>query len=195
MFVRDPFDLAPRASRHTRASWLTLVLGLLFVLLCTYFLVRGIQAVKQADSGNQVRRQLLRVQAENEAATRRKNSDPTALERIRAEQKLHHTLRMSWAGLFDALESAGKDVDGRTTVLSLAPLKTQADAAEVGITALAVSNQVMVDYIRALEKDPHVREVQLSMQQPALNAGVEVVRFQLSVLWDPRGTGRAGQIR
>jgi hypothetical protein len=192
MFVRDPFDIAPRASRHTRAGWFTLALGLLFMLLCLYLLGRGVQAWNQAEATSRTQRQLLRVQAEKEAASRRMNSDPAALERIRAEQKLQQMLRMSWAGLFDALEASGKEVGGRATVLSLAPLKTQADAAEVGITALAVSNQVMVDYIRALEKDPHIREVQLSMHQPSLSAGVEVVRFQLSVLWDPLGTGRAG---
>jgi len=162
------------------------------MLLCLYLLGRGVQAWNQAEATSRTQRQLLRVQAEKEAASRRMNSDPAALERIRAEQKLQQMLRMSWAGLFDALEASGKEVGGRATVLSLAPLKTQADAAEVGITALAVSNQVMVDYIRALEKDPHIREVQLSMHQPSLSAGVEVVRFQLSVLWDPLGTGRAG---
>lgn len=192
MFVRDPFDIAPRASRHTRAGWFTLALGLLFMLLCMYLLGRGVQAWNQAEATSRAQRQLLRA-AEKEAASRRVNSDPAALERIRAEQKLQQMLRMSWAGLFDALEASGKEVGGRATVLSLAPLKTQADTAEVGITALAVSNQVMVDYIRALEKNPHIREVQLSTHQPSLSGGVEVVRFQLSVLWDPLGSGRAGQ--
>lgn len=191
MFVRDPFDIAPNASRYTRASWLTLVLGLAFMLFCGVLLERGFQAMKQAEEATRKQHELVHAQAESKAAARRTQADPAALERARAQQKLQHILRMSWSGLFDALESAGRKVDGGAVILALAPARTQADAAEVGLTALAISTHVMLEYIRALEGNPHVREVQLVMQQPARNAGTQVVRFQLSVLWDPRGKGLA----
>jgi hypothetical protein len=198
MFVRDPFDIAPNASRHTRASWLMLLLGVVFALLCAFLLDRSLQAVKQAEETTRKQRDGMQAQARSEAAARVRRADPAALEGARAQQKLQHILRMSWSGLFDALEAAGRQVDGGTTIVSLAPVKTQADAAEVGITGMAVSNQVMLDYIRALGKNPHVLEVNLVTQQPALNAGAPVVRFQLSILWDPRGKGPvrpAGEVR
>lgn len=130
---------------------------------------------------------MLREQGQKRAAARLKESDPLLLERIREQQKLQHVLRMSWSGLFDALESAGRHVGGRATILSLVPVRTEAGSAQIGITALAVSNQFLVDYIKALERDPHVREVRLAAQRPALNGGVEVVRFEITVLWEPRG--------
>jgi hypothetical protein len=198
MFVRDPFDIAPNASRHTRASWLTLALGLVFMLLSGVVLDRSVLAMKQAEESTTKQREMLQTQADGKAAARRNQTDPAALARAQAQQKLQHILRMSWSGLFDALESAGRKVDGGTVVLSLAPTRTQADAAEVGVTALAVSSQVMVDYIRALESNAHVREVQLTMQQPAVSGTAQVVRFQLAILWDPRGNPPArpaGEIR
>ena len=198
MFVRDPFDIAPNASRHTRAGWLALAMGLLFALFCGSMLERSLRAAKQAEESTRKQREALQAQAESTAAARRNQADPAAVERARAQQKLQHILRMSWSGLFDALESAGGQVDGGAAVVSLAPAKTQADAAEVAITAVAVSHQLMLDYVRALQQHPHVSQVQLVTQQPAMNAGAPVVRFQLSILWDPRGqtpARPAGELR
>lgn len=186
MFVRDPFDVAPGATRHTRVAWLTLAVGLVFMLACGALLERNLNAVRHAEDAGRTQRDLARASAEKEIAARQRSSDPAAVERMRAQQRLQNILRMSWSGLFDALESAGRQVDGGAVILALAPARTQADAAEVGLTGLAVSHQVVVDYIRALETSPGVRQVQLATQQPALSSGVQVVRFQLSFLWDPR---------
>jgi hypothetical protein len=186
MFVRDPFDIAPKAPRQTQASWVTLAAGLLFVALCAWPLVRSMQAMKQAEAASQGARAALNARADSQRTARQRQNDPAFLEQVKAQQKLQQILRMSWSGLFDALESAAQEVRGGAVILSLVPVKTQADAAQVGITALAVSPQIMIDYIGALQKNPHVRQVELTMQQPTVKAGAHVVRFQASVLWDPR---------
>jgi Tfp pilus assembly protein PilN len=192
MFVRDPFDVAPGASRHTRASWITLVAGLLFAGGCGMLLQRSHDALRQAEARAQAQQR--EQQARAAAQQRVQQVDPATLDRMRAQQDLQRILRMSWTGLFEALEAAGQQVEGRASVLSLTPARTQADAAEVGITGLAVSNAVLVDYIRALQANPSIRQAQLTMQQPATSAGVPVVRFQLAVLWDPRGRPMTGQV-
>jgi hypothetical protein len=185
-FVRDPFDIAPDAPRQTRASWLTLAGGLLFAVLCAWPLARSMQAMDQAESAIEGARAASNAQADDQRAARLRQNDPRLLEQVKAQQKLQQILRMSWSGLFDALESAAQSVHRGAVILSLVPVRTQADAAQVGLTGLAVSPQIMIDYIGALQKNPNVRQVELTMQQPAVKAGVKVVRFQVSVLWDPR---------
>jgi len=185
MFIRDPFDVAPHASRNARASWIALVLGVVFVLVSGLLLARSVNVLRQTEDATRVQREFQQAQAEREAAARLKQNGPAALEKLRAQQKVQAMLRLSWFGLFDALESAGGQVKGRTTILSLAPVKTQADTAEVSLTGLAVSSQVMIEYIRALETHPQVREVQLLMQQPAPSSDAQLVKFQLSVFWQP----------
>ncbi|MBA2673399.1 PilN domain-containing protein [Ramlibacter sp.] len=195
MFVRDPFDVAPGASRHTRASWLTLIVGLVFAVFCGSLFEQSLQAQRTAEENVRRQRELLDARARKAAAAQRVQPvDAAALEKMRAQQDLQRILRMSWTGLFDALEAAGQQVEGRATVVSLAPSKTQADAAQVNLTGLAVSNTVLVDYIRALEANPYIRQAQLMAQQPAVSAGAPVVRFQLAVLWDPRGRPMVGPV-
>lgn len=184
MFVRDPFDIAPGASRHTSASWVALALGAIFLVISASLLYRGWQTVKQAEDVGRRAQEAARAQARAHAAARLKADEPLSLERLKEQRKLQQVLRMSWSGLFDALESAGQGAEGRVSVLALTPIKAQADGAEIGITALAASNEILLNYIKALEKEPRVRKVNLSTQQPALHGKVEVVRFQLFIVWE-----------
>jgi Tfp pilus assembly protein PilN len=195
MFVRDPFDLAPGSSRHTRTSWLTLAICVVFALLCAALLERSVETLNRVKESNRAQRLLLDALAQKEAVARAKQSSPAILERIKAQQKLQNMLRLSWSGLFDSLESAGQQVDGRVAILSLAPSRTQAQGAEIGLTAVAVSTGAMIDYISALQRELHIKDVQLTTQQPAQNAGAEGVRFQVSVLWNAEVQATAPQVR
>lgn len=193
IFAPDPFDIAPHAPHHTRASWYALLAGLLFATLCAWPLARGMQAMNQAEAASRGARAALHALADEQRGASLRQNDPRFLDQVRAQQKLQQILRMSWSGLFDALESAVQSVRGGAVIVSLVPVKTQADAAQVGITALAISPQVMIDYIGALQRNPHVRQVELTMQQPAVKAGAQGLRFQVSVLWDPRSNMAFGQ--
>jgi hypothetical protein len=186
MFARDPFDIAPSASRYTTISWMALATGLAFALVGATLLQQSLDAVSVATEARQKSEQMSRALAAREAAARAQQSNPRSLDRMREQQRLQQILRASWSGLFDALEVAAQQVQGHVTVLGLAPVKTQTQAVEIGLTALAVSNETMLDYVRALGDNPHVREVRLLSQQPTLSGTASLVRFQLSVLWDAR---------
>jgi hypothetical protein len=187
IFAPDPFDIAPGASGPTKAGWLVLALGVLFLGLCTWLLVQSMARLEQAEELGRATRRQLHAQEQASAALREKQSDPAVQEKSRAQRKLRETLGMSWSGLFDALEAAADEVDGGTAVLALVPTRGEAESARVSITALAVSSDVMIEYVDALAQDPHVREVQLLTQQPAADAGVNGVRFKIAVVWEPLG--------
>ncbi|MDB5870674.1 MAG: hypothetical protein JWQ07_116 [Ramlibacter sp.] len=191
MFVTDPFDIAPAASRHTGAAWAALAAGVMFALLCAWVLANGLHGFTRARDSTSDARRLVRESTEKEASLRLRQNDPAVLRQLRAQRELQQALRLSWSGLFDALESAGEEVGSRATVVSLTPSRMQADAAEVGITGLAVSDQAMLDFLRALQSQPRVREARLASQQMATQGGVEVIRFQIVLVWSPSGTQHA----
>ena len=183
MFTGDPFNIAPGAPRYARGSWLVLALGLLFAAACAWPLAIGIRNVADAERIVAKRLERSKARADRDAALQLARNEPAALAKAQAHLKLQQLLRVSWSGLFGALESAGITTNGAASVLSLAPVNTDAEAAEVNITALARSPAAMLDYIRALKADPHVRTVELSVQQPSPTDGPEVTRFQLALVW------------
>lgn len=185
MFLADPFDIAPGARRHPPAAWVALAIGLLFAAACAVPFVTTLQSISRAEQYRAGTRDLLKARADAEAAARLARSEPLALARIKAQQALQDHLRMSWTGLFDALELASGEAKGEATVLTLAPIATRGDAAEISITAMATSVPVMLAYVRSLQASEHVREVQLSSQQPATMGGAATVKFQLTLLWVP----------
>lgn len=188
LFFGDPFDIAPQARRPTQASWVVLAGGLLFAGLCAWPLTKSLQAMKQIETAQRSASAELKNQAEGQRAARLRQNDPAVLERVRAQQKLQQILRMSWSGLLDALEIAAYQVDGGVSILALVPSKTQGNAAQVGITALAANPAIMLKYIGSLQQERHVRQVELTAQQPEDKVGPQVIRFQLAVLWEPGAT-------
>lgn len=184
LFSRDSFDIAPQARRPTRASWVALAAGLLFASLCTWPLVMSVQALRQTAAAQNRASAATRTMEEGQRAAMRQNG-PAAAERSRAQKKLQQTLRMSWSGLLEALETATHQVQGGVSILTLVPTKVQDEAAQVSITAMAANPAIMLKYIGSLQKDIRVRQVEISTQQPDDKVGPEVIRFQLSVLWDP----------
>lgn len=185
MFLPDPFDIAPGAPRHAPAAWLVLTFGLAFAAACAVPFVAKLQAISQAEQSRTDARSLQKIRADAEAAARHAQADPAALARIKSQQALQNQLRMSWTSLFDALELATGEAKGGATVLSLAPIGTRADSAEIAITAMATSVPVMLAYVRSLQANEHIRQVQLTSQQPATNGGAATVRFQLTLQWIP----------
>lgn len=187
MFARDPFDVAPGAQGHTSASWFALAICVLFAGLCGWQLVGAMEALSRAEQARIEEGTALRSRANRDAAVQRQQSDPAALDRARAEQALQGILRRSWSSLFDALETATGATNGGATIVSLAPIMTNGDGAEIAITAMATSVPVMLDYVKSLQSSEHIKRVQLSAQQPVTASGIETVRFQLSLLWVPDG--------
>lgn len=191
MFIPDPFDLAPGARRHPRAAWIVLAAGVAFAALCALPLVRTLESRSRAEEDLTLAVKTSRMRTDAEVAARLAQTEPVALERIKAQQALQNQLRMSWTSLFDALEAASGEAKGGATVLSLAPVASRSGAAEIAITAMATSVPVMLTYVRSLQSSAHIREVQLSAQQPASSGGEAMVRFQLSLLWMPGAGSQA----
>lgn len=180
-FLNDPFDVAPDAPRYTPLAWLILGLGVLAVLVCTFQLASTVLNWQRTESD------LTSVRAAREHAARRQSSSPAAESPQELETKLalQRVLRLSWTSLFATLEAAGQRVQGRATVTELLPVKLRDDAIEVHLTGLAVSPDIMLEYLRALQGQQRVHDVQLTHQQPTTRGAAEVVRFQATLQWLP----------
>ncbi|MFN7864048.1 MAG: hypothetical protein ACK5N7_12185 [Curvibacter sp.] len=167
-------------------AWLIFGTGLLFLLVCAGVLIvsmQGLRNVQTAERHAQAERLAL---AATEREARARLSNPVVLEKVKAQQALQQMIRMSWFGLFDALEDAAKTVRGGVSLLSLVPSQTQAAATQVRLTAVAASAPVMLVYLRRLRTDPRIVSVELNSQQLDENVGPGVVRMQFTVSWNPQ---------
>lgn len=185
-FKHAPFDIAPRAPRYTATAWRTLVAGVLVLLVCAWPLARSLQKLQRAQEALTQVRAERQVQANTQRTAQARLGDPMMVEKIKAQQRLQQMVRMSWFGLFDALEAAAQEVRGGVSILSLVPSQTQADATQVRLTAVAANVPLMLEYIRVLRKDPRILAAELSSQQADDNVGPGVIRMQLNVLWNPQ---------
>jgi hypothetical protein len=190
-FRHSPFDIAPGAQRYTRTAWRVFGAGLLFLLACIWLLLHARQELRNAQAAQtdvQAERQAL-VTAQRLEQTRL--NDPVVMAKTKAQQSLQQMIRMSWFGLFDALETAARDVRGGVSLLSLVPSQAHTEATQVRLTAVAASAPVMLEYLRILRKDPRILSAELNSQQPDENVGPGVIRMQLTVLWNPQALAPA----
>lgn len=181
MLIEHPFDIAPHARRFTPAAWCLLTIGLAFAIVCASEFARSWK------QGMQDQQELAALRGELAARTRaaaalegEQTKEPA--ERVQARLVLQRALNLSWSGLFQVLEDATQAVDGRVAVSALAPVRLRPEGAEVRITALAATPDAMIEYLRAMQKDARIQQLQLTAQQPATVGGANVIRFQASVL-------------
>ena len=179
------FDVAPLAPRHSRAAWWVLVAGVLFALGCIWPLSLSWQSLHLAQVEQAQADASVRQQNESRRGALSQQNEPAVRERAKAQLQLERTMRMSWAGLFEALELAALKARGGVSVLSLVPTKTQDAAAWVKLVGVAASTPSMLAYLDALNTSPSVEQVELTSQQPEDKEGAEAIRFQLSILWNP----------
>lgn len=185
-FRAPSFDIAPQAPRYTAAAWKTLGAGVLFLLVCSWPLVYSFQELKRLEHTQDQTMAQRRLQAETERAELARMQDPVTVEKVKAQQRIQQMVRMSWFGLFDALESAAQEVHGGVSLLSLTPTQAQTGQTQVRLTAVAANASLVVEYLRALRRDPRIVAAELSSQQADDNLGPGVIRVQLNVLWNPQ---------
>lgn len=185
-FRDRPFDIAPRARRYTALAWRIFGLGLLFLLACMWLLVRSLQDLHGAQAAQTSMRAERRALADAQHMAQARLSDPVVMERVKTQQRLQQMIRMSWFGLFDALEAAAQEVRGGVSILSLVPSQAQTETTQVRLTAVAANAPIMLAYLRVLRKDPRILSAELGSQQPDDNVGPGVIRMQLTVVWNPR---------
>ncbi len=182
MFARDPFNVAPGAPRHTLASRLVLIAGTSFLALCAWQFAASLQTWDEASSIRDAR--LDGLHAARRRAARAADSSPVDLERRKITQGLLDGRQMSWPALFEALESASGQVRDGTSLLTLNPVRQDANTHEFSVVGIASSPSVMAEYLNALGAQPGVRQVHLTTQQPAQGAGADAVRFQFTLAWN-----------
>ncbi len=183
--VSKAFDIAPLAPRHTTAAWVCLAGGLLFAGACMVPLGVSWKALHSAREAAGQARVALQRKSAVERAMAAEMASPAAMQRAKAWAQQMGLARISWSGLFEALEIAASEVKGGVSILSLTPTKLQPAEAELAITALAADASIMLTYIETLRKIHPAQRVNLTIQQPEEKVGPNVVRFQLSVAWDP----------
>lgn len=181
----DPFDIAPAARRPTRGAWLAVLTALCFLLSCAFLLDRAIKATDHAQEQSRIRSEILRLQAQRETEARQRASDPVALEKLRAQQEMQQALGMSWSGMLEAFEVAAKSVDASVSLTSITSVKA-ATAAEVRVAGVALSNDSLLRYLKALTEQPLVKDVRLTSHTAGQGASAPTSRFQLVVTWHPR---------
>lgn len=188
-FKRSALDIAPKARRYTPGAWRFLAVCAFFFALCAVPLVINWQRLQQAmRDRDAVQAELLAQSAASRSAAARQ-ADPAMVQRVKAQERLQQMMRMSWFGLFDALETAAHEVRGGVSLLSLTPAATQGDATQVRLTALAASAPLMLQYVRVLRRDPRIVAVEMTSHQPDDQAGPGVLRMQLLVVWDAHKPG------
>lgn len=185
-FKTPSFDIAPQAPRHTTAAWKVLGAGILFLLACSVPLVYTFQELKRLQQTQDQTQAQQRLRAEAERAELTRLHEPALAEKIKAQQRLQQMVRMSWFGLFDALEAATQEVRGGVSLLSLTPTQAPMGQTQVRLTALAANAPLMLEYLRALRKDPRIIAAELTSQQTDDTVGPGVIRMQLAVLWNPQ---------
>lgn len=188
-FKRSALDIAPKAQRYTPGAWRFLAVCAFFFALCTVPLVFNWQRLQHVISGRNAMQEELLAQTVASRSAAARQAEPATVQRVKAQERLQQMIRMSWFGLFDALETAAQDVRGGVSLLSLTPAATQGDSTQVRLTAIAASAPLMLQYIRGLRRDPRIVSVEITSHQPDDQAGPGVLRTQLVVVWDAHKQG------
>lgn len=182
----DAFNVAPNAPRNTPTSWLVLAVGVTFLCASVYPLTASLQAFNTATAISKKAAIALKRQVLERKRAQQEQASPAAQDREKVQNQLRDAARMSWDGLFDALEHAAKEVHAGVSLLALVPGQIHPESTQLTITALAANAPVLLAYIETLKQDAHIQQVEMSTQQPEDKVGPSVIRFQLKVSWNPR---------
>jgi len=183
MLIRDPFDIAPRASRHTPAAWGLLAMSVALAAVSATALARSWAAAADAAAVAVAARNEVEAVARRQASQAAEAARPPSGD-MRARLEIQRILNVSWTGLFEVLEGATKAVDGRVVVSALAPARLRPEGAELSITALAADTDQMLQYLQVMQANLRVKQVQLVSQEKATVGGAAVLRFQATLLLD-----------
>lgn len=184
----NQFNVAPGASRHPPMTWVMLAASAVVFGVCLYPLSHALGRLNDAKSAQAALIQAMRRDAAEQRKHLADQSNTAALEREKIKAQIQDSMRMSWDGVFDALEVAADTVHAGVSIISLAPAKVSASATQLNIAALAANVPIMLAYVDALKKDPRVSQVEITTQQPDEKVGPAVIRFRISVVLNPKIT-------
>lgn len=182
----ERFNLARTTRRHPPVAWVLLGGSALLCLLSLYPLHQSLQALDTVGARQREFDRSTQRQADTLRKAKLHNSSLSALERDKAQRQLQEFVHMSWDGIFDALEVATDAVRSGVSIVALVPSRVQPTSIELTITALASNTPIMLAYLKALKSDPRVLQLELATQQPDEKSGPAVVRFQFTVVCNPK---------
>lgn len=182
----ERFNVAHTSRRHPPLAWVLLGGSALLCLLSLYPLHRSLQALDEVGAQQREFNKASKSQTDTLRKQKLQNTSLPALERDKAQRQLQDFVHMSWDGIFDALEVATDAVRSGVSIVALVPSKVQPNSIELTITALASNTPIMLAYLKALKSDPRVLHVELATQQPDDKSGPGVMRFQFTVVCNPK---------
>lgn len=182
----EGFNVAHPTRRHPPLSWALLGLSALLCALSLYPLRLSLTALDAAEVRQRQFNQMSKRQAEGLRKAKLLQNSPPMMERDKAQRQIQDFVHMSWDGIFDALEVAVDAVRSGVSIVALVPTKVQPSSIELTITGLASNAPIMLTYLKALQSDPRILQVQLENQQPDEKSGPGVVRFQFNLVCNPQ---------
>lgn len=185
---RDFASLALNAAKtraaHPPLAWLLLgcgVLGLCWSLVS----LNHVWALQDQHAAAVLQAKQQQVLQKKELA-QRQTQDRQTTARLAQEQQLREVLLASWDGALTALELSGKAVRGGVTLLTLSPVKADAQTLQYRVSALAANAPIMLAYASALQADPSTVQATLLSQQVEDKNGTGAQRFQMSVTFSTK---------
>src|SRR5207253_9781346 len=123
-------------------------------------LERAIVDSRAAEQRSAAQRERERLASVKESELQKAANSPATRESLRARQTINQALTRSWAGLFEALETAAAKTEGVTlTAVAL----TQSDRAfDVRITGSATSHDGALQYVNVLQRQPQIAEARIT---------------------------------
>lgn len=186
MRPRDLFNLnvATKAPKYPRSSWLTLSFSAVIFLLCAVPLWRAMNELEAAKEKHTVTAKQYKRNIDQAKKFANESAKPN--EAInKALQQVKNQTNISWNGLFEVLEYATKRVSSGVTLVSMVPSNVTPTNAEATLSGIAVDSTLMLGYMSIIKNDPRVTKVELTTSQPDERSGASALRFKLDITWNP----------
>lgn len=161
---RLDLELLPAGAMRRRFGMLVLIIG---IVLVATVMTRYLYAIRQM-SVLEASMALPVVQA---------SEQPANGKEVEAAQEAITHLALPWGSLFTALETTVSD---KISIISIEP---DVSKSTVKIVAEAMDVFQMLEYFRALQQQPILRNVLLTGYEVKVDAVDQPVRFTLTALW------------
>lgn len=165
-------DFLAAPGRPAAWSWLLLGLGVALAAWSAQAWLQARQARDQAQTG------LEQLERSSQPKTRQPaRPDPKAQARLQVEEAARRQLALPWNDLVQTLQRS------RPKEVALLSVAADGRRGDFQLEAEARGHQLMLDYLRRLQREPTLGDVTLTRHQGVDADGARVVRFSLRGRW------------
>ncbi len=157
-------ELSNAGAIRKRLGMLVLIVGVVFVATV---MTRYLYAIRQMSV----------LEASMALPVVQESDQPANSKEVEAAQEAITHLALPWGSLFTALETTVSD---KISIISIEP---DVNKSTVKIVAEAMDVFQMLEYFRALQQQPILRDVLLTGYEVKVDAADQPVRFTLTALW------------